>query len=108
VLVVGVTCLGGALFPYRSRAIYERAPAVRYRFGSLPLITILGAVGAVCVGALIYVALTVSALGITSPGSRITIAVAFVSGLFVYFAIRVYNKSRGVDTSLAYRYVPPE
>jgi amino acid transporter len=108
VLVVGVTCLGGAFFPYRSKAIYDGAPAARYRLGSLPLVTVLGAVGAVCVGALIYVALTVPALGITSPGSRIVIAAAFASGLLVYVGIRAYNKSRGVDTSLAYRYVPPE
>ena len=46
--------------------------------------TIAGVVGAVCVGALIYLALTVTALGITSPGSRIAIAAAFVSGVAVY------------------------
>jgi APA family basic amino acid/polyamine antiporter len=108
VLVVGVTCLGGALFPYRSKQIYDAAPAARYRIGSVPLVTLAGALGAVCVGALIYLALTVSALGITSPGSRIAIGAAFASGLFVYFASRLYQKSKGVDTSLAYRYVPPE
>jgi amino acid transporter len=108
VLVVGVTCLGGALFPYRSRQIFEGAPAAHYRVGSVPLITIAGAVGAVSVGALIWVALTVPALGITSPGSRAVIAAAFASGVFVYFAIRVYHRFKGVDTSLTYRYVPPE
>jgi basic amino acid/polyamine antiporter, APA family len=108
VLVVGVTCLGGALFPHRSKEIFDRAPAARYRIGKLPLVTVAGALGAVCVAALIYVALTVPALGITSAGSRIVIAAAFVSGLLVYFGIRAYNRSRGVDTTLAYRYVPPE
>jgi amino acid transporter len=108
VLVVGVTCLGGALFPYRSKQIFDGAPAARYRIGGLPLVTLAGAVGALCVGALIYLALTVSALGITSPGSRIAIAAAFVSGVVVYLASRLYQRSRGVDTSLAYRYVPPE
>ena len=64
--------------------------------------------GALCVGALIYLALTVTALGITSPGSRIAIAAAFASGVAVYAGGRIYQRSRGVDTSLAYRYVPPE
>jgi hypothetical protein len=50
----------------------------------------------------------VPALGITSPGSRIVIAAAFASGVLVYFASRLYQRSKGVDTSLAYRYVPPE
>jgi basic amino acid/polyamine antiporter, APA family len=108
VLVVGVTCLGGAVFPFRSKQIYDGAPAARYKVGSVPLVTIAGIIGAVWVGALIYVALTVPALGITSPGSRIAIGAAFVSGLVVYIASRLYQRSRGVDTSLAYRYVPPE
>ncbi|MGI8571873.1 MAG: amino acid permease [Solirubrobacteraceae bacterium] len=108
VLVVGVTCLGGAFFPYRSKQIFDAAPAANYRLGSVPLVTVAGVIGAVCVAALIYVALTVPALGITSPGSRVAIGVAFASGVLVYFGIRAYNKSRGVDTSLAYRYVPPE
>lgn len=108
VLVVGVTCLGAAAFPYRSKQIYRGAPAARYKVGSVPLVTIAGVVGAIAVGALIWVALTFSALGLTSPGSRVAIAVAFVSGLAVYFGIRAYNKSTGLDTSLAYREVPPE
>ena len=108
VLVVGVTSLGGALFPYRSKQIYDGSPAATYTVAGVPLVTIAGIVGAVCVGALIYVALTVPALGITSPGSRVAIGAAFVSGVVVYAASRLYQRSRGVDTSLAYRYVPPE
>jgi APA family basic amino acid/polyamine antiporter len=108
VLVVGVTSLGGALFPYRSKQIYDGSPAAGYRVGSVPLVTIAGVIGALCVGALIWLALTVTALGITSPGSRIAIAAAFVSGVLVYYASRLYQRSKGVDTSLAYRYVPPE
>ena len=108
VLVVGVTCLAGALFPYRSKRIFDGAPAARYRVASVPLVTIAGVIGAACVGALIWVALTVPALGITSSGSRIVIAAAFASGVLVYFASRLYQRSKGVDTSLAYRYVPPE
>jgi APA family basic amino acid/polyamine antiporter len=108
VLVVGVTCLAGALFPYRSKRIFDGAPAARYRIASLPLVTVAGVIGALCVGALIWVALTVPALGITSPGSRLVIAAAFASGVLVYFGSRLYQRSKGVDTSLAYRYVPPE
>ena len=108
VLVVGVTSLGGALFPYRSKQIYDGSPAATYTVAGVPLVTIAGIVGAVCVGALIYVALTVPALGITSPGSRVAIGAAFVSGVVVYVAGRLIQRSRGVDTSLAYRYVPPE
>jgi amino acid transporter len=108
VLVVGVTCLGGAVFPYRARQIYDAAPAARYQIGGVPLLAIAGAIGAFCVAALIWVALTFTELGLTSSGSRILIAASLASGVVVYVGWRMYRQRTGVDTSLAHRYVPPE
>jgi amino acid transporter len=108
VLVVGVTCLGAALFPYRAPDIFRAAPAARHRVLGVPLLTLAGAVGAAAVAALIYVALTFEELGITSRDSRLVIGGAFVTGLAFYAGWRLYKRSRGVDLSLAYRYVPPE
>jgi basic amino acid/polyamine antiporter, APA family len=108
VLVVGVTCLGGALFPYRAKQIFDAAPAARYRIGGIPLLAIAGALGACCIAALIWVAFTFTELGLTSAGSRILIAASLVSGGVVYIGWRMYRQRSGVDTSLAHRYVPPE
>jgi amino acid transporter len=108
VLVVGVTCLGGALFPFRARSIYEASPAARYHIGPVPLITIAGAIGAAIVAALIYVALTFDELALTSNNSRLVIGGAFVSGIVVYFGWRTVRQARGIDTDLAFRAVPPE
>jgi amino acid transporter len=108
VLVVGVTCLGAAFFPYRAPDIFRAAPAARNRVLGVPLLTLAGAVGAAAVAALIYVALTFEELGITSRDSRLVIGGAFVTGLAFYAGWRLYKRSRGVDLSLAYRYVPPE
>jgi APA family basic amino acid/polyamine antiporter len=108
VTVVGVTCLAATVFPYRASDIFNASPVARYRIGSLPLLSVAGAVGTIATGLLVWVALTFSELGLTSTKARLSIGGAFVSGLLVFAAMTAYRRSRGVDTSLAYRYVPPE
>ena len=59
--------------------------------------------------AFVYVALTNSALGLTSTDARLTIGGAFVTGIILYISdARVPPQPGGIDTSLAYRYVPPD
>jgi amino acid transporter len=108
VIVVGVTCLGAALFPYRARDIFESSPAAKYRLGGVPLVTVAGAVGAIATFLLIAAGLTVSALGLTSVQARVVIGGAFATGILFFLGWQMYRRSQGVDTGLAFRYVPPE
>ncbi len=80
----------------------------RYTVGGVPAITIVGALGALCVAALIVCALTLDALALTDAGSRGVIFAAFASGAIFFDAWRVARRAHGVDTSLALREVPPE
>ncbi len=107
-LVVGVTCLAATIFPYRSRAIFEAAPIGRYKIAGVPLITLVGGIATAVSAALIWEALTNSQLGLTSTGARISLGTAFATGVIVFVAMTLYRRSQGVDTSLAYRYVPPD
>lgn len=107
-LVVGVTCLAGALFSYRAREIFKASPAAQYEVFGFPLVTIAGAVGAGLIGALIWVALTFDELALTSRGSRLVVGGAFATGLLFYLVWRLWQRSRGVDVSLAFRHVPPD
>jgi amino acid transporter len=107
-LVVGVTCLAGAFFPTRAREIFASATQSGNRMLGTPALVAAGALGAAITAALIYVALTFDELGLTSRDSRVVIIGAFVSGALFYIGWRLYKRSQGVDTSLAYRYVPPE
>jgi amino acid transporter len=107
-LVVGVTCLAGAFFPTRAREIFKAATQAGNRMLGTPALVAAGALGAAIVAALIYVALTREELGLTSSDSRIVIISAFATGILFYVGWRLYKRSQGVDTSLAYRYVPPE
>lgn len=108
VLVVGVSCLAGALLPYRARGIYSSSPVARYTLGGVPAITVAGIVGALCVAALIVCALTIDELALTDAGSRAVIFAAFASGAIFFYAWRLTRQAHGIDTSLALRDVPPE
>ena len=108
VIVVGVTCLAAAVFPYRAPEIFQASPSGRYKIGPVPLVTVMGILGTVMTALLVGVALVNSALGLTSTSARYVVGGAFATGVLVYAAVRAYRRSEGVDTSLAFRYVPPE
>lgn len=108
VLVVGVTCLAATVFPYRSADIYQASPTAQYKIGNVPLISIAGAIGTVATALLIWVALTFSELGLTSTNARLSIGGAFATGIMVFVGMNLYRRAQGVDTSLAFRYVPPD
>ncbi len=108
VTVVGFTCLAATVFPYRSSDIYSSSPVAQYTLRGVPLISIAGAIGTITTAALVWVALTNSQLGLTSTNARLAIGGAFVTGIAVFISMTLYRRSQGVDTSLAYRYVPPD
>jgi basic amino acid/polyamine antiporter, APA family len=107
-LVVGVTMLGSALFPWTAPAIYASAPVKGARLGSVPLITIIGGVGALVVAVVMYWCVTEPALGLTGQVARITLICAFVSGFLIYAVWGLIRRGRGIDVSLTTREVPPE
>ena len=108
VIVVGVTCVAAVVFPFRAPEIYRASPCSRYKLGPVPLISVMGAIGTVATGLLTWVALFNSAIGLTSTSAHAVIGGAFGTGLIVYVAVRLYRRREGVDTSLTFRYVPPE
>lgn len=107
-LVVGVTCLGAALFPYTAPEIYESAPVRRLTIGGFPLVTLIGALGAAWVALMVYWAIVRPELGIASSTPRIFLTIAYASGLVVYVVWQAVERGRGVDTSLTTKEVPPE
>ena len=47
-----ITCLAGALLPYRAKDVYESSPGAKYKVGNTPLVTILGVIGFILGGAM--------------------------------------------------------
>jgi hypothetical protein len=113
-----VTSLAGALLPYRAKELYEASPGAHYKVGNIPLITILGGVGAV-VGTLMVATFEFSKeLGVLGNwdftdfpnhvwAQIIAIAIIAVSAVW-YFVAKSGQKSRGINVEYAFKEIPPE
>jgi basic amino acid/polyamine antiporter, APA family len=107
-LIFGITAFGAALFPYTAPGIYSSSPVARFKLGSVPLITIIGALTAVLSVLCVYWAVTEPAIGVTSLGARVAAVSLFVSGVVIYLVWKQVRAHRGIDISLAMKEVPPE
>jgi hypothetical protein len=50
---------------------------------------------------------TIPELGLASPVSMGFMAALFVGGIVLYYIVRAYRKSQGIDIDLAYKEIPP-
>lgn len=103
--------LAAIVFPYRMKETYEAAPASRYKVGSIPLISILGAIGFAFMVFTIVEFLSQPAFGIlasTAVVSWVTAGVLVVATLIYYYVISAVRKRAGIDLRWAFRTVPPE
>ncbi len=105
-----VVSIAGIAFPYRLPALWQSAGG-RGLFG-VPTVTLAGIGGVVCLGYLMYLFVTNTVLNATFAVTRdISLWVmGSVIGLGViwYIGAYLYNRSRGVDVTLAYAEIPPE
>jgi len=102
------TALAGALLPFRAKAAYEASPGAQYKIGGLPLVTVVGLLGAAAGVVFLYLFLTNDQLGLTSQ-----LAYAVVGGVLLfsaawYFIAKQVRRSRGIDVSYAFKEIPPE
>jgi len=104
--LVGVAA---AVFPYRRKDIFEKAPALAKRMiGRVPLMAVLGVVTAI---GSIFGGITSALPQFTGApvnsyyvaAACATVIVGVVYFIFVYW----YNKRRGLDMTVAFREIPP-
>jgi amino acid transporter len=102
------TALAGAILPFRAKAAYDASPGAKYTIGGLPLVTVIGLLGAAAGVVFLYLFLTNEQLGLTSQ-----LAYAVVGGVLLfsaawYLIAKQVRKSRGIDVSYAFKEIPPE
>jgi amino acid transporter len=103
-----VTCLAGALLPYRAKDVYESSPGAAYKVGNTPLVTILGVVGFVLGGVMLLMFMFDARLGLTSTlAYQVVFGVLAVSAIG-YFIARNTQKSKGINVDYAFKEIPPE
>ncbi len=103
-----VTCLAGALLPYRAKDVYAASPGAKYKLGNTPLVTILGAVGFVLGGAMVLMFMFYSQLGLTSTLAYVVVFGVLAFSAIWYFLAKNAQKARGINVDFAFKEIPPE
>lgn len=113
ILSFGLVSIAAILFPYRLKDVFESSP-VRWRFGGVPVITIVGVLALISciVSEIIFLKDPLAGFQQADGSpywSRIIYNVAiFCSGFVIYFVARWLNRRRGVDIDRRFASIPVE
>jgi amino acid transporter len=106
--VIVITCLAGALFPYRAKDVYDASPGAKYKIGNVPLVTILGFIGFVLGGVMVMMFMLYSQLGLTSGLAYGVVFGVLAFSAIWYFIAKNVQKSKGINVDYAFKEIPPE
>ena len=106
-IIALLTGLGGIVFPYVRKHIFEASPA-NWKIGGIPVLSILGLLDVIVILFLSYFYITVDTLAANAPESLMMIFGIFIVGFILYWIAYLYRKSQGIDISLAFKEIPPE
>jgi hypothetical protein len=70
--------------------------------------TICGVIGVVYFGLALYFMMTEDLLFLNTPNQLWTTGAQFAIPLVVFFVVRAFRRSRGVDIDAAFKQIPPE
>lgn len=102
------TALAGALLPYRAKTAYEASPGAAYTLGGVPLVTVVGLLGAAFGVVFLYLFLTNEQLGLTSQLAYTVVGGVLLFSAAWYLIAKTLRRQSGVDVSYAFREIPPE
>ncbi|MBL8099977.1 MAG: APC family permease, partial [Anaerolineales bacterium] len=103
-----ITCLAGALLPYRAKDVYESSPGAAYKVGGIPLVTILGGLGFLLGSGMLFLFMFDARLGLTSAlAYQVVFGILLVSAIW-YFIAKNAQKSKGINVDYAFKEIPPE
>jgi amino acid transporter len=103
-----ITCLAGALLPYRAKEVYEASPGSKYNLGSVPLVTVLGLIGFVFGAIMVLMFMLYPALGLTSQLAYTVVFGVLVVSAVWYILAKNAQKARGINVEYAFKEIPPE
>jgi basic amino acid/polyamine antiporter, APA family len=101
------TGLAAVVFPYRRKDLYARSP-IKPAILGIPLLSILGVMTIIAVGAIAYAYFTNATYGSNSTREYVVFLGAWVVGFVYYFSARYVRKRGGVDLSLSATTLPPD
>lgn len=107
-----VPCLAAAAFPFVKKDLFEAQPSfVRAKIVGLPLMTLVGVLGAISVIYIDYVVvLNPGYAGIASSLATLSLIIIlgiYILGLLLFVGLKRFQKSRGIDLDLVFKEIPP-
>ncbi|HEX4559702.1 MAG TPA: APC family permease [Mycobacterium sp.] len=100
-------CLAAIVFPFRRKREFESSP-IAYRWGKVPVISVIGVVALVCVVFVFYRLLVDAAYGANNHLSEVMTIAVTVFALTWYAAFRVYRARQGADLTGQFSEIPVE
>jgi amino acid transporter len=105
-----IVALAGVAFPYTNAEAWRSSPASGRTFG-IPTITLVGLVALPLLALIEWALLEDVNSGTSIDGNPRILEYSlgiFLIGLPIYYAIRAFQRGRGVNVDLAYKEIPPE
>ena len=102
-----LTAISAIVLPLRRPDILDAA-AWKPRVLGVPVLSVLGVLGAVLFAYLAYNSVTNPAMGPFSFGAQTTILIVTIIPIILYATSYYYNKTRGIDLSIVMAQIPPE
>jgi amino acid transporter len=103
--IAGVAAL---LFPYIRPEMYQASPIAKYKVGSIPLISIAGAITIVFSLFTGWVNLTAPSLGVSTDIQRLMPLIIMILGFVVYYVAVFIRRSQGSNVELVFKEIPPD
>jgi len=102
-----LTAISAVLLPFRRKSIFDAA-AWKPRIAGVPVLSVLGVLGALLFSFLAYNSVTNPAIGPFSYDAQVAILIVFIIPVVLYAGSYYYNKSRGIDLGKLVVELPPE
>ena len=108
ILGFAIVSVAAIAFPYRLPEVFESSP-VRWRWGGVPVMSIVGALSLVALGIMAWAFWTDPSAGIEGKlSTKILNFAIFGSGLVIYFVAKYVQQLRGVDVARRFKEIPVE
>jgi basic amino acid/polyamine antiporter, APA family len=108
VLAWAIVLLAGVFFPYRRPDIYEKSPIANIKIAGLPVMSVACGLGAIA-AILFFLNLFFDEIAAGHTRRSMTVLIGwFVGGFVIYFLMKLYRRSQGVDVDLAFKEIPVE
>jgi len=101
-----LAAVSAVLIPFRRRDAYESATGGKRK--GIPMVSVLGAVGAALFAYLGYNSVSNPAVGPFQASAQALVVVVILVPVAIYSLSYLYHKRRGVDLRLAHSQIPPE